>query len=65
MDFKFARLQYPKDLDWNLIKCRVNKYHVKSIFIILSLGSCAFFLVENLHQGIYNNNLHMYIVYVL
>ena len=56
MDFKFARLQYPKDLDWNLIKCRVNKYHVKSIFIILSLGSCGFFLVENLHQGIYNNN---------
>ena len=52
MDFKFARIQYPKVLDWSQVKCRANKYHVKSIFIILCIGSFGFFLVENLNQGI-------------
>jgi len=58
MDLKFARIQYPKLLDWSQVKCRANKYHLKSIFIILFIGSFGFFLVENSNQvqdGPWNN----------
>jgi len=51
MDFKFARLQDVhvkfNGLEWNKMLCRLNQYHMKTILVLLFIGSFSFILIQN------------------
>ena len=55
MDFKFARLQDVhvkfNGLEWNKMLCRLNQYHMKTILVLLFIGSFSFILIQNSPVG--------------